>query len=120
MAAVDSIYAQYLQGDGLWLVQDDATLLARWGAQVLKSTRLTTLATKADATAEAARQIAFLGYPLVIDEHTLPGAWAAYIGRVITVKIAKLGYDAGIDVFLIAAQDDRATNLCQASVIRRL
>lgn len=120
MAAVDPVYAQWLQADGLWHVESDAVLLARWGTQVLTTLRLTTLATRVDAAAEAARQIDFMGYPLAVEEHTLPGQWAAYLGRVITVTIDRLGYDAGLDVFVIAAEDNRASGLSKVSVIRRL
>lgn len=120
MTAVDPVFAQWLQDDGLWHVEADATLAARWGARARTSERMTTIAIKADAQAEAVRQIAFMGGPLVIDEHLLPGQWAAFIGQVITVTTAKLGYQAGVDVFVIAVQDERSTGLSRVTVIRRL
>lgn len=120
MATVDPIYAQWLQADGLWLVQDDATLKTRWGARAQTSQRMTTIATKADAIAEAARQLAFMGGPLVIDEHTLSGEWGDYVGRVITITGNRLGYNAGVAVFVIGAEDNRATGLSNVTVIRRL
>lgn len=120
MATVDPVYAQWLQSDGLWLVQDDATLTARWGNRALTTQRMTTIANKADAVAEATRQLAFMGGPHVIDEHILSGEWGDYVGRVITLTGSKLGYDAGVEVFVIGAEDNRATGLSTVTVIRRL
>lgn len=122
MAAVDPIYAQWLMAQALWKVSADATLKARWGATAQTTERVTTIATEADATAEAARQIAFLGGngPLAIEEHELVGEWAQYLGRIITLTIDRLGYDAGLNVFVIGAQDNRAAGTSTITVIRRL
>ncbi|MDE2171318.1 MAG: hypothetical protein KGJ57_18135 [Sphingomonadales bacterium] len=86
------------------------------------TSRTTTIASRADATAEAARQLEFLGGsgPLVVDEHQVQGAWCPYLGRIVTLTINKLGYDAGLDVFVIGAQDNTATGLSTLTVIRRL
>lgn len=122
MTAIDPAYAQWLIADALWQVSTDATLAARWGSSAQTTERVTTIATKADAAAEAARQIAFLGGggPLVIEEHELPGAWRQYQGRVINLTIDRLGYDTGLNVFLIGAQDNGANGTSTLTVIRRL
>lgn len=122
MTAVDPVYAQWLMADALYTIATDGTLAARWGAAGMLSTRTTTIANKADADTEGARQIAFLGGggPLAIEEHQLPGSWAPYFGRVITLTAPLLGYDAGLDVFVIGAQDNKATGLSTVTVIRRL
>lgn len=122
MTAVDPAYAQWLIAEALWQVSTDATLAARWGSSAQTTERVTTIATKADAAAEAARQIAFLGGggPLVIEEHELVGAWRQYLGRVINLTIDRLGYDAGLNVFLIGAQDNGANGTSTLTVIRRL
>jgi hypothetical protein len=96
-------------------VKDDATTALRVAAS-----RQTTIATNADAAAEAARQLAFLGGPLVEDEHLLVGQWAPYLGQVIILTIDQLGYDAGVAVFVIGVQDDRASDTSRVSVLRRL
>jgi hypothetical protein len=92
------------------------------GRDAQTSERVTTIATRADAEAEAARQIAFLGGggPLVIEEHELPGAWRQYLGQVINLTIDRLGYDTGLNVFLIGAQDNGANGTSTLTVIRRL
>jgi len=111
MTAVDPIYAQWLMADALWQVSADATLNTRWGASAQTTERVTTIATEADAAAEAARQIAFLGGN---------GEWAGYLGRIIALTIDRLGYDAGLAVFVIGAQDNRASGTSTITVIRRL
>lgn len=122
MTAVDPLYAQWLMAEALWQVSTDDTLATRWGATAQTTERVTTIATKADAEAEAARQIAFLGGggPLVIEEHEVVGAWRQYLGQVINLTIDRLGYDAGLNVFLIGAQDNGANGTSTLTVIRRL
>lgn len=120
MASIDPIYAQWLQADGRWLTAEDGALRARWGDKALTTQRMTTIATKADAEAEAARQLAFLGPVAAIDEHLLLGSWQQYRGQVITLSINQLGYDQGVHVFVIKADDDEATGLSRVTVLRRL
>ncbi|MCX7284412.1 MAG: hypothetical protein NTX28_10265 [Novosphingobium sp.] len=120
MTTVDPVFAQWLMDQARWHVAEDATLKTRWGETAETSERVTTIATKADAEAEAARQLDFMGGPLVEDEHLLKGQWAGFLGRVITLTIDKLGYDAGIDVFVIGVEDDYAAGTSRVRVLRRL
>lgn len=120
MTAIDPVYAQWLMADGLWQVQADATLTLRWGIKALTTERMTTIATKADAVAEATRQLAFLGPVAAIDEHLLVGRWEHLRGQVITLTIDRLGYEAGADVFLLGAEDNEATGLSKVTVLKRL
>jgi hypothetical protein len=117
---VDPVFAQWLQDEGLWSLVEDAPAITRWAAGAVTSERMTSIAFKADADAEAARQLAFLKGPLVIDEHVIAGDWRRYRGQVITITGDKLGYDAGINVFVLAVTDDLATGLSTVTVIRRL
>lgn len=120
--SVDPVYASWLTSNGLKHVTIDPDLLARWGETALSTERVTTLSENVDAGAEAVRQIAFLGGngPLVIDEHQLIGEWSPYLGQVINITIDRLGYENGVDVFLIGAQDNLAAGMSLATVIRRL
>lgn len=120
MTAVDPVYAQWLQSEALQALSESAPLRGRWGNDALTTKRMTTLATKADAMAEGARQLAFLGGPLVVDEHLLLGEWRDRIGQVITLTISQLGYDGGVAVFVIGAQDNRAAGTSTVTVLRRL
>jgi hypothetical protein len=121
VTAVDPLFAQWLQADGLWFVGEDSSLKARWGdAGAVTSQRMTTIASAEDVQLESGRQLAFFGGPIVVDEHLLQGEWADCLGRVITLTIAQLGYDAGLDVFVIGVQDERATGNSRVTVLRRL
>ena len=120
MTAVDPVFAQWLQDEGRWHVQTSAAVAAAWGAIALTTERMTCLSEAADTQAEAVRQLAFLGFASAIDEHLLTGRWAGFLGTVITVTIARLGYDAGVDVFVLGAQDDLSTGLSRVTVLRRL
>ncbi len=141
MTTVDPVFAQWLQAAALYHLESDETLSARWGARTQSSERITPLALQPDAEAEALRQLAFLGGPLVEDEHLLVGTWADRLGQVISIESEQLGDQAvtvtlggeiltlgGADVtlggpalcFVIGAQDDRATDLSRVSVLRRL
>jgi len=119
---VDSLFAQWLQQDCLWRVSEDAAAVARWGDGASTAERKTGIALRGDAAIEAERQLEFLGEgrPLVIDEHLLTGAWASLIGMVITVSGPELGYEGGVDVFLLGAADDHATGTSTVTVLRRL
>lgn len=144
MTAVDPVFAQWLQDRALFHLEVDATLSARWGDRAQTTERITPLALQADAEAEAARQIAFLGGPLVEDEHQLIGTWRDRLGQTISIEGLHLGYFDGTITgggeeftfggdtftlggggeatlcFVIAAQDDRASGLSRVSVLRRL
>lgn len=120
MTTVDPLYAQWLQSAALYTLREDEVLMSRWGQSAERAERVTTLANRADAEAEADRHLAFLGGPLVVDVHQMMGQWAPYLGQVITVTGDQLGYDAGVDVFVIGAEDNRATGLSKVTVLRRL
>lgn len=120
MTMVDPVYAQWLMADCLWTLAKDDVLDARWGESALTKERQTTIATKEDAEAEAARQLAFMGGPLVIDSHLLLGRWEPYRGQVITITGNKLGYEAGVDVFVLGAEDALASGTSRVTVLRRL
>jgi hypothetical protein len=120
MAAVDPQFAQWLQEEGLWAVSEDAIATARWGNDAITSERMTSIAFKADAETESGRQLAFMAGPAVPERHLIPGEWRQFRGQVITVTIDQLGYGEGLDVFLLAAEDDKATGLSAVTVLRRL
>lgn len=120
MPNVDPVFAQWLQEDALWHVETHAPTVAKWGETAVTGSRISPLALQADAETEAARQQAFLAGPLVEEVHQLIGEWRGYIGLVITITIDRLGYTAGKDVFVLDAEDDRATGLSTVSVLRRL
>ena len=120
MALVDPLFAQWLQAEALYAVRTDATLDARWGDSAIVSERISPIALLGDANTEADAQLAFMGGPLVEDVHIVKGQMTTYLGQCIDLTIDELGYDSPVTVFVIAAQDDRATGMSLINVLRRL
>ncbi|MGB3165877.1 MAG: hypothetical protein WBA68_03780 [Alteraurantiacibacter sp.] len=120
MARVEPLVADWLQAEALWAVAEDANVSARWGDSARSSERMTALALQADAAAEGDRVLAFRGFPVVQDEAELAGAFVDYIGRVITIRHADLGYAAGVDVFVLTAEDDHKARRSRIRFLRRL
>ncbi len=120
MASPETLFTEWLMDDALFHVERDAVREARWGDDAIETERMTVLASKSGAIEEGQRQLAFLGGPLVEERHVVKGKLRPYLGKVITVTIADLGYDAGLDVFLLSAVDDILTGFSQITVLRRL
>ena len=120
MASVDPIFAQWLQDEGLWSVGEDVEVAELWGDSAITAERMTAIAGRGYALDEAERQLAFLKGPLAIDDHLLIGEWRHRRGQVVTLTINQLGYEQGADVFVIAAEDNKATGLSKVTVIKRL
>ena len=122
MTLVDPVFAQWLLADSLWALATDDAGATRWGDSALTKERQTTIADKADAEAEAARQLAFMGAggPMAIESHMLLGRWEPVRGQVITITGDRLGYEDGIDVFLLGAEDALGAGTSRVTVLRRL
>lgn len=117
--SVEPLFAQWLQADADFATTVNAALVAAWGETATKSERITGIARAVDAQAEAARQLAFLDQgPFGVDEHQLVGGdWEKRLGQVVRLKVDRLGYDDGLDVFVIGAQVDRATGISVVTVL---
>lgn len=119
MAAVDPLFAQWLQKTADECLVTDAGAVARWGSSAIATEQTTAIATRAAAQVEAERQLAFLSRgPFGIDVHLIVGVdWVAAIGTVVLLSADQLGYDAGREVFVIDAEVDRTTGLSTVTVI---
>ena len=111
---VDSDYALYLQSPERLVTLSDAVMAARWGSFARTVEVSSCLTTEANALAEAARQQAFLGGPLVEDLVTLRGALdvAALRGRAVTID--------GAVVFVLGGDVDHSTAISHLNILRRL
>lgn len=121
--AVDPGYAEWLQSPERRVVVNDATLAARWGdlAQAVASS--SAIAVEADASAEADRQIAFKGGPLVEEQLTIakPLDLASIRGSVRTIRIAGDAiYGAGLDVFVLGGAVDHGAGMTRLDILRKL
>lgn len=117
---VEASYGEWLQSEALYVTGADATLAARWPTQAIESETISPFAEEADATAEAGRQIAFLGPTKVVDDHVVHGHRRDLIGCLVTLAIDKLGYDAGVNCFVIGADESQVPGCTVLTVLRRV
>jgi len=119
MAAVDPTFAQWLQSECLYAVAINDNQVARWGTSVQVSERVSGVATRVAAGELAAIHLAFFSRgPFAIDVHQLVGTdWHRDIGRVVTLAIDQLGYDDGVDVFVLGAEVNRKTGTSSVTVL---
>lgn len=113
-------FALWLQSQALFAVDQDGAIDAAWGDDAPASEAVTAIALASEAATEADAQLTFLGQPFAVEVHELKGRLAPYIGKVVTITGEKLGYDAGLEVFVLGALDDRGTGMSKATVLRRL
>ena len=116
MSAVDASYAQALKNDALYLRAVPASA-AIWGDRGVSTKAICPLALRDDAVNEATRQATFLAGPNVRDTVTVVGARRDLVGKVVTVRGSRLGYDAGVVCFVIGAAEAAAETVL--TVIRK-
>lgn len=115
--SVDGSVAAWLTADALYATSVPASAAA-WGDSARETTIISPIALLADAQAEAARQAGFLAGPFAVDEHDVLGSQIDCLGRVITIKGDRMGYQNGKDVFVIGAQE--GANITTLTVLVRL
>ncbi len=120
MTLVDPDFAEYLGREEVLATSTDAAAAAKWGAIAIDTRISTALAFKADALVEAARQLAFRPGPLAVELLRAPGLHVGLIGEVVTLRAAKGGYDAGVDVFILAADETDPGDGTRFIVLRRM
>lgn len=116
---IDTGFAQWLRDPALYTKAVNAGLAAGLQAQAVESEIISPLLTKAAADSEAARQMVVLGGPLAVDQHIIKGQRVDLVGKPITLTGAQLGYDAGVVVFVIEAEELEG-NLTSLLVLRKL
>ncbi|HEX8224463.1 MAG TPA: hypothetical protein VF605_11665 [Allosphingosinicella sp.] len=117
---VDLEFARWLKEGVKFASADDAGVAAKFGALGRSTEIQSPLALLAGATAEAARQVAFLAGPLVVDTHLVDGLRADLLGQPVTIQADRLGYDAGVVVFVIGVEELAAVDQTTLTVLRKL
>jgi len=121
MPAVDPQQAAWLRSEELLAVASSAPAAAKWGAVALDTRITSAIALKVDADAEAVRQLAFVGAgPIAVDVLLVPGNQIELIGKVVTLTTDKGGYSAGVDVFVLTADEVDTPGFTKLLVLRRL
>lgn len=119
MAAVDASLAEWLKAAALYAPATDAGVAAAWGVRAIETEIVSPFAERADAEAEAARQLAFLSGPLVLDRHVVDGQRRDLLGRTVAIDGDDLDYPAGVLAFVIRVEELDG-NLTALDVLRRL
>jgi len=121
---VDAGYAAWLKADGLYVAATDSDVAARWGERAIDTSLMTGLVYNYDADDEAARQLRFLGGPLVRDEHVVQGLRHDLIGKRIrlrTYSLQPMGYgETGSLALVVRAVESESSDTTTLTVIRRL
>jgi len=120
MAAVDPGFADWLKERALFTTAAAASIDAAWAGDAGESEIVTPFAIKSDAHAEGARQIAFLGGPLAIDLHVVPGLRSDLYGRAVTIESERLGYAGGVPAFVIGVEEAEDREQTVLTVLRAL
>lgn len=117
MPAVDPAYGQWLKADALYVrvAPAGAGVWADRGASIK---RLSSLAVRDDAAAEASRQAQFLAGPLVRDRVLVRGARRDLVGRTVAIAGDRLGYEQPRACFVLGAEEGPSETVL--TVIRSL
>lgn len=118
--SVDAGFARWLKEGVIFAPAEDAAAAAKWGSLARSTDIVSALADEAGAQAEAARQLAFLAGPIAIDRHLVAGSRFDLIGQAVTIAGDRLGYEAGVTVFVIGAEEAAGTDQTTLTVLRRL
>lgn len=118
MTLVDPNYAAWLQSDELEAAAENADA-AKWGDLAIDTRIATALIYAEDAEDEASRQLAFRPGPLDVEWLRVSGLHVDMIGRVVTLRANKGGYEAGVDVFVLAADETDKVGGTKFLVLRR-
>jgi len=120
-ATVDPGYGAYLKAPARYVSATIAGATAAWGDKALASTILSPIALKADAQTEANRQAQFLAGPFARDRHVIIGLRSDLVGKLITLRGDRLGYEGGGSLaFVIGAAESADVRTTTLTVLKRL
>lgn len=120
MSLVDPDFAEWLAREEVLAVAADAGAEERWGSLAIDTRTSSPLAFRAAALVEAARQLSFRQGVVVVDRLRVPGRHVGMIGRVVTLTAAKGGYEDGVNVFVLDADETDAGGGTVLLVLMRL
>lgn len=117
---VDPEFARWLREGVSHAAAADEGIEAAWGELAVETSITSPLALQADAEDEAERQLALLAPPSAPEIHDVPGRQAGLIGRTVTITVNALGYDTGLDVLVLEADETSRPGRTLLTVLRRL
>jgi nucleotide-binding universal stress UspA family protein len=106
--------AEFLKAADRFAVAEDATITTRWGEDAADTKQPSILALKADADAEAARQLTDLARVRARDRVTVEGLHEDLEGRTVRIAYAgRIGISGDADLLVIRARLDRGRGLTE-------
>lgn len=118
--SVDAGLAAWLKEGMLYASATDAGIATAWGTEAVETTMISPLALLGAAAAEAARQQAFFEGPLAVEVHDVAGLRSDLLGKPVTIVCDRLGYAAGLTVFVIGYEEQAKVDRTNLTVLRRL
>ncbi|MCB2085050.1 MAG: hypothetical protein H6919_11155 [Sphingomonadaceae bacterium] len=119
MVLVSSSLAEWLRAPELVELVEDAAVLAAWTDLAADSATSSPLALRADALAEAQRQIDFLGLPISVEMIEVAGRQSQLVGEARRIEADVAEYAAPQSVFVIGA-DERDGGVTLLTVLRKV
>lgn len=118
--SVDADFAAWLGSACLNAVASSPALEAAWGTLAATSELISALADKADAEAEAARQVDLFGAPMVVEVLQVPGLRVDLACKPVNLTASRAGYTAGATVFVLGAKELDQVERTNLTVLRKL
>lgn len=118
--SVDAEFAAWLGSICLNAVASSAELDAAWGKLAMAKDLVSALANKADADAEASRQLNLFGAPMVIEVLQVAGLRVDLTCKPVTLTAARSGYANGATVFVLGAKELDKIERTNLTVLRKL
>ncbi|MCP9222736.1 hypothetical protein MKP08_08260 [Erythrobacter sp. LQ02-29] len=119
MNGVPATRSEWLRSNELVEIATNAVIAARWGDLASVGAVSSPLALRADARAEALRQLAFFDSPLAVETIEVPGRHAHRIGTALPLFADEEGYREGPLVFVIGAEE-REGGVTLFTVLRKI
>ena len=118
--SVDADFRAWLQSTCLFASISSNDLATAWGDLAAVGESVSALATKAEAEAEATRQISLFGAPMVVEVLQVDGLRIDLFAKPVTLTATRAGYSGGATVFVIAAKELDGIERTNLTVLRKL
>lgn len=118
--SVDAEFAAWLGSACLNAVASSSALDEAWGTLAAMGELVSALANKADAEAEAVRQIDLFSSPMVLEVLQVGGLRIDLVCKAVTLTASRAGYTAGATVFVLGAKELDQVERTNLTVLRKL
>lgn len=117
--SVDPVTAAWLKSPYSSFAVQDAGLVAAWGAVATNSEIVSPLATRAAASTESGRQMAFLGFALGMERIRIPGLRLDLLGKPIDATCDR-GAMTAERCLVIGVEEQVGVEMTILTVLRKL